>query len=61
MRQFLGGAPLAPQSFDETYRCYSVAMAGRSELEQGDKILMPSSALETLSEWSAAAAQIGVR
>ena len=23
--------------FDETYRCYSMAVAGRSDLEQGDK------------------------
>jgi hypothetical protein len=37
-----GGFPAMPgfggdMVFEETYRCYSVAVAGRSELEQGDK------------------------
>lgn len=39
-----------PRHFQETYRCYSMAMSGRSELEHGDKILLPSSALHVLSQ-----------
>jgi ubiquitin fusion degradation protein 1 len=35
--------------FDEQYRCYSMAMSGKGHLEDGDKILLPPSALDTLA------------
>ena len=40
-----GGVPI----FSEQYRCFSVAMLGRPELEIGDKIVLPPSALESLT------------
>lgn len=36
-------------TFADTYRCYSLAVADRSELEGGDKILLPPSALAILT------------
>lgn len=35
--------------FRHSHNCFSVAMAGKSHLEDGDKILLPNSALEKLS------------
>jgi hypothetical protein len=37
-----------PQQFEECYQCYSMAVSGR-DLEDGDKILLPQSALEILA------------
>ena len=37
------------RAFDATYKCYSVAAAGRDDLENGDKILLPASAFEQLA------------
>lgn len=39
-----------PTRFDEQYHCYSVAYADRGNLEGGDKILLPPSAFDTLSQ-----------
>ena len=44
--QFFGTA--IPVQFDELYQCYSMAVSGR-DLEDGDKILLPQSALEILA------------
>ena len=35
--------------FAEHYQCYSGAFAGKNNLDEGDKILMPASALDRLS------------
>lgn len=40
--------------FEEQYHCFSVAVSGRSHLEDGDKILLPPSALDTLARMSVA-------
>lgn len=40
----------APTVFEESYRCFSMAVAGKqAELEQGDKIILPASALDALT------------
>jgi hypothetical protein len=39
-----------PQQFEECYQCYSMAVSGR-DLEDGDKILLPQSALEILARY----------
>jgi len=44
--------PGMPRAFDMTYRCYSVSMfpsSDKQSLEDGGKIIMPPSALETLT------------
>jgi len=38
-----------PNSFDQEYHCFPGAFADKPELEDGDKILLPSSALDTLA------------
>ena len=38
-----------PSIFEQKYSVLSVAMCGRDNLEEGDKILLPPSAFETLS------------
>lgn len=38
-----------PLRFDEQYRCYPVSFCDKSHLEDGDKILLPPSALEMLA------------
>jgi len=38
--------------FEEQYHCYSMAVSGRAHLENGDKILLPPSALDTLARMS---------
>jgi ubiquitin fusion degradation protein 1 len=43
------GAQRGPK-FEAQFRCYSHAMTSRPELENGDKILLPPSALDILSE-----------
>lgn len=42
------GSP-GPDVFEQTYSCYPVSFAGREELERGNKILLPQSALSTLA------------
>mmetsp|Transcript_35953 Transcript_35953/g.60905 ORF Transcript_35953/g.60905 Transcript_35953/m.60905 type:complete len:86 (+) Transcript_35953:101-358(+) len=44
-----GGGYQQPQAFDEDYHCFPGAFADKPELENGDKILLPSSALDTLT------------
>jgi ubiquitin fusion degradation protein 1 len=44
----MGGMGM-PQSFDEEYHCFPGAFADKPELEDGDKILLPASALDTLT------------
>jgi ubiquitin fusion degradation protein 1 len=40
----------APQTFEECFSCFSMAVSGRdTSLEEGDKILLPPSALHTLA------------
>jgi len=38
-----------PTTFDEQYRCYPVSFCDKDHLEDGDKILLPPSALDTLA------------
>jgi len=38
-----------PVVFEETYRCYSMAMSDKPALETGDKIILPHSALDALT------------
>lgn len=47
MFSFFGQQNL-PLQFEEYYHCYSMAVSGRN-LEDGDKILLPQSALESLA------------
>jgi hypothetical protein len=37
------------KAFEATYKCFSVAAAGREDLENGDKILMPEKAFREVS------------
>lgn len=50
-----GFAQAGPREFEEQYHVFSMAVIGRANLEGGDKILMPPSALDTLArmnvEW----------
>jgi ubiquitin fusion degradation protein 1 len=48
---FMGGGLRAglPDKFEEQYHCYSAAMADKTHLEQGDKILLPPSAFDVLA------------
>lgn len=41
-----------PRSFDEEYHCFPGAFADKAGLEDGDKILLPASALDTLTRLS---------
>jgi hypothetical protein len=45
---FLFNSMAVPLQFEECYQCYSMAVSGR-DLEDGDKILLPQSALEILA------------
>ena len=49
MLSFPFGTQLPPRQFEECYSCFSMAYSGREDLESGDKILLPQSALETLA------------
>jgi len=53
LRQFQQGAVGGPRRFEEEYRVYSMAFSpgggDKSNLESGDKILLPPSALDTLA------------
>lgn len=44
-----GGRGGLPDKFEEQYHCYSAAMADKTHLEQGDKILLPPSAFDILA------------
>lgn len=39
-----------PQNFEQDYRVFSVEAKGRPELEKGDKIILPESALRALTQ-----------
>ena len=41
----MGGARV----FETQYQCFSTAMAGRTNIDEGDKILLPPSALDALA------------
>ena len=45
-----GGGGMGVTVFNEKYNCYPVSFMGRDELEDGGKIVLPPSALETLSQ-----------
>eukprot|EP00904_Undaria_pinnatifida_P002860 jgi/Undpi1/12575/HiC_scaffold_6.g02244.m1 len=46
----LGGMGMgAPRGFEEQYHCYPVSFQDKEHLEAGDKILLPSSALDALA------------
>ena len=45
----LGGYPGGGERFDEQYHCFSGAFSDKPQLEEGDKILLPSSAFEQLA------------
>jgi ubiquitin fusion degradation protein 1 len=38
-----------PARFEEQYHCYPVSFQDKEHMEDGDKILLPSSALDTLA------------
>ena len=44
-----GGRGGARRSFENCYQCFSMAVINKSHLDDGDKILLPPSALDTLS------------
>ena len=44
-----GGGQRGPTRFDEQYRVYPVIMMDKGHMEDGDKILLPSSALEAIT------------
>jgi ubiquitin fusion degradation protein 1 len=39
-----------PERFEGTYRCFPVSFLERNDLEYGDKVVLPPSALHTLGE-----------
>ncbi|KAF8661686.1 hypothetical protein HU200_056633 [Digitaria exilis] len=39
----------APSRFDQIYRCYPASTSGKPHLEDGDKVILPASALNTLA------------
>ncbi|CAM9343145.1 unnamed protein product [Ectocarpus sp. 4 AP-2014] len=45
----LGMGMGAPRGFEEQYHCYPVSFQDKEHLEAGDKILLPSSALDALA------------
>ena len=47
--RMVGAPALRPRTFSATFRCYSMAVLGRPELEEGDKIVLPPSALRELT------------
>lgn len=48
----MGGGfnPGLPRRFSDNFRCYSVAVLGRPEFEEGDKVVLPPSALAILTQ-----------
>lgn len=49
-QDLLRSASLPPTRFDNTYTCFSMAVSGKGHLEDGDKILLPNSALNQLAQ-----------
>ncbi|KAL8129240.1 hypothetical protein V2J09_018395 [Rumex salicifolius] len=49
MDMFFGGYGYHGASFEQTYRCYPASFIGKPQLESGDKIIMPPSALDRLA------------
>lgn len=47
--QYMGQMARGPRNFENFYQCYSMAIVNKSNLDDGDKILLPPSALDTLS------------
>ncbi|RRT65771.1 hypothetical protein BHE74_00041729, partial [Ensete ventricosum] len=47
--QFFGGFNYYGNSFEQTYRCYPASFIDKPQLEIGDKIIMPPSALDRLA------------
>mmetsp|Transcript_556 Transcript_556/g.1218 ORF Transcript_556/g.1218 Transcript_556/m.1218 type:complete len:309 (+) Transcript_556:43-969(+) len=46
-----GGPPGGfPQRFDQRYQVYPVSFKGREDMEEGNKLLLPASALQTLAQ-----------
>lgn len=57
MDPFFRGNPMGfigmrgpPQIFETYYNCYSMAVLGRSNIDEGDKIILPPSALDTIAQ-----------
>jgi ubiquitin fusion degradation protein 1 len=50
LQELLRGMAGPPTRFDRTYSCFSMAMSGKGHLEDGDKILLPASALHELAQ-----------
>ncbi|KAE9613890.1 putative ubiquitin fusion degradation protein Ufd1 [Lupinus albus] len=46
---FFNGYPYHGTSFEQTYRCYPASFIEKPQLESGDKIIMPPSALDRLA------------
>ena len=46
-RMMMGGG--GARRFETQYQCFSTAMAGRTNIDEGDKILLPPSALDALA------------
>jgi len=44
-----GGGRRAPERFEHHYQCYSTAMSGKVGIDDGDKVLLPASALDSLA------------
>eukprot|EP01006_Ploeotia_vitrea_P009528 TRINITY_DN22558_c0_g1_i1.p1 TRINITY_DN22558_c0_g1~~TRINITY_DN22558_c0_g1_i1.p1 ORF type:complete len:341 (-),score=19.64 TRINITY_DN22558_c0_g1_i1:24-1046(-) len=56
-QEFLPNAMTGNQrrtTFEEQYHCFSMAVSGRPHLEDGDKILLPPSALDVLARMNVA-------
>eukprot|EP01091_Cochliopodium_minus_P000109 TRINITY_DN10143_c0_g1_i1.p1 TRINITY_DN10143_c0_g1~~TRINITY_DN10143_c0_g1_i1.p1 ORF type:complete len:316 (-),score=88.42 TRINITY_DN10143_c0_g1_i1:10-957(-) len=52
MFNFFGNYNQQPTSFKNQFQCYPVAFRGKENLENGDKIILPSSALAILTRMS---------
>ncbi|GFP85942.1 ubiquitin fusion degradation protein 1 homolog [Phtheirospermum japonicum] len=47
--QFFDGYPYHGTSFEQTYRCYPASFIDKAQIENGDKVIMPPSALDRLA------------
>ncbi|KAK1296658.1 hypothetical protein QJS10_CPB15g00575 [Acorus calamus] len=47
--EFFGGFHYPGTNFEQTYRCYPASFIDKPQLESGDKIIMPPSALDRLA------------
>lgn len=45
----MGGGARPRRTFEQHYQCFSMAMIDKSHLDDGDKIILPTSALNALS------------